>query len=64
MHAHPDRPDGLLYLSRYDPDRHCVGIFDRVAGELEVERLGPWGARSHLPLLAAILDAYDFALIE
>jgi hypothetical protein len=29
--AHPDQPDGLMYLSRNAPDHRSIALFDRVA---------------------------------
>ena len=64
IHGHPSHPGGILYPSRHDPERFCVGLFDRVASDLVVTPLGAWGAHTRLGLVAAILDAYDFALID
>jgi hypothetical protein len=27
LFAHPDRPDGIVYASRHDPDQLCVALF-------------------------------------
>ena len=29
LFAHPDRPDGIAYASRHDPDQICVALFSR-----------------------------------
>lgn len=63
IHDHPRRPDGVVYRARHDPSRLCVAIFDRVAADLEVKRLGALADRAHAKLLARLLDTYDFGLI-
>jgi RES domain len=39
FHQHPDRIDGICYLSRHDNTRFCYGIFDRVTAEISEEQL-------------------------
>lgn len=29
LFAHPDRPDGITYASRHDPDQVCIALFSR-----------------------------------
>jgi hypothetical protein len=36
LHDHQDKPDGIAYASRHDPDQLCVALFSRSAIELEV----------------------------
>jgi hypothetical protein len=55
------RPDGLCYLARHDPARKAVGLYDRAAKSLVVERKQTW---SRSDLLGSILDHYQFGLIE
>lgn len=36
LFAHPDRPDGIVYTSRHDPDQECVALFSRPGLALEL----------------------------
>jgi hypothetical protein len=36
LHDHQDKPDGIAYASRHDPDQLCIALFSRSAIELEV----------------------------
>ena len=38
---HPDRPDGLVYLSRHNPTRLCAAIFNRSHATFSVDRTDP-----------------------
>ena len=62
--AHPSQPDGLLYPARHDPSRPCLALFDRARDAVAAEALGSLAEPRHVRLLAAILDAYGFGLIE
>ncbi len=35
---HPQKPDGLCYRSRHDPDRLCAALYQRVARTIHVVR--------------------------
>jgi hypothetical protein len=39
FHQHPDRIDGICYLSRHDNEKLCYGIFDRVESQISEEQL-------------------------
>jgi RES domain len=39
FHQHPDKVDGICYLSRHDNTKLCYGIFDRVASQISEEQL-------------------------
>jgi hypothetical protein len=39
IHQHPDRVDGICYLSRHDNEKLCYGIFDRVESQISEEQL-------------------------
>jgi len=57
--GHPDRPDGIAYRSRHDPDELCVALFDRAAPSVvagEPEEIDP----HHL---AAALRRYGKVLV-
>jgi len=64
LHQHPEQPDGLLYRSRHDPSQLCAAIFDRAADELTASPLGSLADPTNAALLADLLDAYGFSLIE
>ncbi|AKT42250.1 RES family NAD+ phosphorylase [Chondromyces crocatus] len=63
LHEHPEKPDGIVYRSRHDPSRLCAALFDRIAPDLDVEKLGTLAAPDHTKLLASILNRYDFGLV-
>jgi len=63
LHRHPERPDGLVYRSRHDPERRCAAIFDRARDALDATDLGGL-LEPNARLLAAILKTYDFGLVE
>jgi RES domain len=56
IHAHPDRPDGILYRSNYDNDQFAVVLFDRAAGRIDDGVSTP--LLSDLTLLGRILNLY------
>lgn len=62
--SHPTQPDGLCYRARHDPSRVAVGLFDRVAPSLRTVNLGGFLDVRNAALLADILDAYRFGLLE
>jgi RES domain len=39
FHQHPDRIDGICYLSRHDNTKKCYGIFNRVESQISEEQL-------------------------
>jgi RES domain len=39
FHQHPDKIDGICYLSRHDNEKLCYGIFDRTASQISEEQL-------------------------
>ncbi len=61
---HPDRPDGIYYRSRHDPDRVCAAIFDRAQPVLESKILGRFADQANEKVLGEILDTYRIGLIE
>ncbi|RYG62647.1 RES domain-containing protein [bacterium] len=64
LHAHPRRPDGLLFRARHDPSRHAIALFDdRVADALSSQSLGSLAAPKNVVLLGHLLDRYKFALL-
>lgn len=60
LYQHPQRPDGLYYRVRHDPNRFGVALFDRVGDVLVAN------CRSNMltqgEALAALLRTYEFAL--
>lgn len=60
LHEHPQKPDGVAYRARHDPERTSVALFDRVA---PLARARPRGTLdSDVARLAKLLDTYDFGL--
>jgi len=64
LFEHPERPDGLYYRSRHDPDRYCAALFDRASEEIEAVTLGSFADAANAPILANILETYHFGLID
>jgi len=60
---HPERPDGILYRSRHDPDQVCCGVFDRRADARVGRTLGPLASPANVGLLAGLLDRYGVCLL-
>jgi hypothetical protein len=61
--SHPDRPDGILYCSRFNLSLQCVALFDRIGVGVSCENLGSLLEARNLVFLGEMLDRYDFALI-
>jgi hypothetical protein len=61
---HPNKPDGLLWRSRFDLSRMCVGVYDRAADALEATSLGSLIAPKQAQLLEVILRTYRFGVID
>jgi len=59
---HPDKPDGLYYRSRHDPERFCVALYDRVEPELRVENTESFLDESFKERLECIVDTYKYGL--
>lgn len=36
LFTHPDKPDGILYTSRHNPDELCIALFERAGLEIEI----------------------------
>lgn len=62
---HPQKPDGILYRSRHDPDKKAVALFDRaeVEAAISFKNRGALLDYDNIELLAKILDHYNFILI-
>ncbi len=64
IHAHPDRPHGILYRSRYDPDRPAMVLFGRAKPYV---RLFPGAAPEPLArvpeLAAGVRNQVPFVLV-
>ena len=63
LHEHPDRPDGLIWRSRFDPARVCLAVYERARASIRTVPVGSLADRAFAPDLAAILDRYSIALI-
>jgi hypothetical protein len=63
LRGHPAKADGILYPARHDPAREACAIFDCSARMFRVTRRGSLLDAANAPMLAAMLDAYDFGVI-
>lgn len=62
FHGHPDQADGIIYVSRHDPEQKLVALFDRVQPLLTVRKYGSFADYMGDDLFA-LLDRYDVALL-
>jgi hypothetical protein len=62
FYRHPQRPDGLLYPCRHDPEQRAVALFDRTEEDLYTQDTGELLQVPMLSELATVLDRYGFAL--
>lgn len=63
FYSHPDRPDGIMWRSRFDPARICFAVYDRAGPSVEVSHLCSLADPTFTLELASILDHYDFGLV-
>jgi hypothetical protein len=63
IHAHPQKPDGIVYNARHDPSRLCAAIFERARADLKAKHLGSLANPAHAVLVAALVDTYGFGLV-
>jgi hypothetical protein len=64
VYNHPDRPDGMVYLSRYDEPSLAIVMFDRAAPHVRLFGAVPPVPLSQAPELAdALRNALRFALV-
>lgn len=64
LRKHPAMPAGIVYPARHDADRKSCALFDLPNSVFSVSNAGSLLEPQHSTLLAAILDTYDFGLIE
>ena len=57
---HPEEPDGIAYLSRYDPGEICIAVFERKQIAFNVKATHPLMAKQ--AEIAALLDRYGKSL--
>ena len=60
--SHPDRPDGILYCSRFNPALHSIALFDRAGTGLSTKDCGALADPMNLRFLGEMLDRYRLAL--
>lgn len=58
---HPDRPDGILYASRHNPDEACIALFERPDITLEEVKTTPLSDMRHD--VGALLDRHGKSLL-
>ena len=61
LFSHADRPDGIVYASRHDPDQLCVALFSR-ADITIIAAAGPVPLAEQIAEVAAILRRYGKGL--
>ena len=59
--SHPQRPDGILYLSRHNPSIVCAAVFDR-APTAAAAKLGSFLGARLMHETGTLLDAYGVGL--
>jgi hypothetical protein len=64
LREHPSKPDGLLYPSRHDPARLACALYDHCTDLASAELLDSLLDATNAPVLAQILNTYQFALID
>ena len=62
VHEHPVRSDGLLYLSRNDPSRLCVAVFERAAQKVALNREWQLGSPAGLAVVLPVIEHYGFGV--
>jgi len=60
----PSKPAGLVYPARHDPARSACALFDLSDSILRVTNTASLLIPQHAVLLAAILNTYDFGLLD
>jgi len=64
LRKHPTNPGGILYRARHDPAKLAFAIFERPPDAFRVTSRGSLRDPKNLKLLGAILDHYQFGLID
>lgn len=60
---HPLGVDGLWYVARHDGEQHAAALFERARPAVTFSRCGSLLDLPNLPLIAAALERYRFALL-
>lgn len=63
LFAHPSRPDGLYYRSRYDPSRLAVTVYSRQEQDFKLVKSWKLLSEDYQDSLAKILSTYQYGLI-
>ena len=64
FYSHPSCPDGIYYRSRHDPSRYCLALYSRCSEFLELTQIDDFLSTNYREILAKILDAYDYGLLQ
>jgi hypothetical protein len=64
LRNHPSKPAGLVYPARHDTARNACALFDHSDSILRVTNSSSLLMPQYALLLAAILNTYDFGLVE
>ncbi|MGB3619015.1 MAG: RES family NAD+ phosphorylase [Catalinimonas sp.] len=62
VHEHPSRFDGILYVSRHDPEQECVALFGRAKDKVRVSFFQPLNGRPFENTLGEIMTRYAIGL--
>ena len=63
LYNHPTAADGIVYRARHDPDQFCAALFDRASSVVTATLLGSFTDTTLAPLVATLLDRYDFGIV-
>jgi hypothetical protein len=61
--SHPEKPDGIWYRARHDPDRISIALYDRAKKVVAIRSTTILAESRFERPLARILDHYRFGLI-
>jgi len=65
LHDHPRKPDGLLYPSRLDPEKHALALFEDRMPKIVALDMESWYAPGPMRrILANVIEHYKLELIE
>jgi hypothetical protein len=64
LHDHPERPDGIAYHARHDPDELAAAIFEHARRFLRARVAAePLGSDTNRALCVRLLDKYGLGLV-
>ena len=63
FHAHPSRPDGILYSSRLNPGLRCIALFERAAAKIDLVRDERLDGKAGRRMIAPSFKHFDVGLV-